>query len=306
MTASMEPQRLLKKRTRDGRPVTVDICPEDNTGLSYWLKITIGDDRPVQISASPYRLPEPAAPGLTHGLSIGYRQTLGLTASEAETIEYGVTTWVAQAKAAVDTARREAAARVRAAAPDAETWVTSDPYSEFGVGEVLRDGDKVVTVLKAWRRYYAEDARSFGADDDSGYVHYARVRTATPDEAAPLLAHEAKQALRTDLATEVTAHITGLAEPGTTDGSYPPASVVGDLDHLPVVKVSRRRTGDGLGYIHLRVDEEHGTLWVLRYNGADGDNWSASNWHVYIACRLPLTPRRAELVEQLRNTGPVL
>ncbi|MFE0852261.1 hypothetical protein [Streptomyces mutabilis] len=50
----------------------------------------------------------------------------------------------------------------------------------------------------------------------------------------------------------------------------------------------------------LHVDERARLAWLLRYNGADGNDWSRNNHGSFIAHRVPLTEERAQLVADLR------
>ena len=305
---------ILAKTLRDGK-TTIEFriepeTPEPDT-LAYWLTISWGSGEPRRFKAGAHQVANPPAPGITHAINAPgadglKRVTIGLTAAEAAQIEDGKKAWVKERADRKDAEREALAARVRAAAPGAPTWSISSPHgAPAQLGETVRDHDgRAVTGLKTWHRYYAEDGMSFGASDDAGYVYFTEVREATPDEAARLEAREAREAARAGLAAR------GAALAAAPDAETP-GSAAADLRALPGARIEPARPltlafGAEGCYRHLRADEPGGLLWVLTYNGADGDDWSRSNYGTYIARRMPFTPERRELFASLAaEFGPV-
>jgi len=305
LTASAPGDLVLAKTLRDGTSrLEIRIEPEtaNPRTLSYQVR-PYWDGKPAEArKSSPFKLDVPPAPGVTHAVRLmrgGDLMTVGLTAAEAAQVEQGVRAWVKSRRDANDSADAAKEAAARAAAPGAETWQAGDPYGYLaGTGKAarLRDG-RAVTALAFSRRYYAEDGMSFGAADDAGYVYLTEVRDATPAEAAELEEREARQAARGDLQ----ARARDLAGPG----AEVPEDIPAGLRSLPGARIEPARPwslafGTEGCRQHLRADEAGGWLWVLTYNGADGDDWSRSNYPPYIAARLPLTPERAALVAELR------
>ncbi|MCU4750232.1 hypothetical protein [Streptomyces sp. G-5] len=129
---------------------------------------------------------------------------------------------------------------------------------------------------------------------EDGWWHRARVRIATREEAAPLLAEEAEKRRVRELRAATDALFLRAA-----DGEVP---AEGDIDLSGAVRVpygeELHHGADAPHQIH--VDEGAGVVWVLRYNGRDGDTWAWSNHGPYIARRLPLTGERSQLIARLR------
>ncbi|MGH3779854.1 MAG: hypothetical protein ACRDR6_27845 [Pseudonocardiaceae bacterium] len=288
-------ETILTKALRDGRTVNISIIPDADSGddevttLGWWLLFVDQDGNQLgRMKARPRELPTQAAPGLTHAVSVKHNTSIGLTSAEAAQVHTAIEQWVDGRKQAAHNARKELARRVRAAAPDAPTWIVSDPYGVPGVGENRRlDDGRIITGLRVWNRYYSEDGMVFGAATDAGYVYFAEVRAATAAEAVPLLEAEAAQRHRKELLARADAEI---VTPATRPGD---AETIPELLALPEVQLDSL-TG-------LRRAEQH--LWVLRYNGADGDNWALSNYRAYIATRVPLTQAREDLFTQLAAVG---
>lgn len=284
---------ILTKTLRDGSTCTISIIPdgaisEQNTTLGWWLEIARDGQEIARVKAAPHLLAKPAVPGITHGLYVKHGTSIGLTSGEAERITTAVDQWVAGRKAAAEAARNELAARVRAVAPGAPTRTISSPFGVPGVGSTERlDDGSIVTSLRVWHRYYREDGLTFGAADDAGYVYYAEVRDATDEEAAPVLAQEQGKRNRQELRARIEAEIVAPA-------TRPDDDEIPDLFALPEVQF-----GGPFFLVHLRVDHASGTVWVLRYNGADGDNWSYNNYRGHIATSVPLTDDRAALLAEL-------
>lgn len=304
-------EHVLTKTLRDGKtqiefriePQT----PDPDTTLAYYLAIYWNGKKSGVFQARAHKVETPPAPGVTHAIGApgpdGVKWvTIGLTSAEAAQIENAKKDWVQARKDRADAEREALAVRVREAAPGAPTWTISSPYgTPAAVGETVRDerDGRAVTGLKAWRKFYAGDGWSFGVMDESGYLYFSEVREATDAERQGLEQREARQARRTELEQRGT----DLALAAGPDVEVPEQGQTGDLRALPGVRTSPRRQQDFATvdpYIHLRVDEPGGWLWALTYNGADGDNWSYSNYGTCIARRMPLTAERAALVADLR------
>ncbi|HEY2763432.1 MAG TPA: hypothetical protein VGJ13_05380 [Pseudonocardiaceae bacterium] len=291
MSADQTKTPVLTKTLRNGSTCAISLVPDppwpgqETTTLSWWLLFEGQDGKVLgQMKARPYEMAEPAS-GLSHAIPVKHGTVIGLTKAEADQITAAIDRWVDDRKAANDEAREQHVARVRAAAPGAATWEIQDPYGVPGVGVTARIGRQMVTSLRTWSRYYREDGMTFGAADDRGYVYFAEVRRATEEEAAPLLAREAAQQHRETVVAQVETEIAVPATRPDADEEIP------DLNLLKGVKLG--------SLVEIRKGAE--CLWVLRYNGADGDNWAYNNYGGYIATRVPLTPQRSELFAEARR-----
>ncbi|MEV0733993.1 hypothetical protein [Polymorphospora sp. NPDC050346] len=156
----------------------------------------------------------------------------------------------------------------------------------------------IMTVIGEYQPTYSRDEDGDSPCDDligeDGWYYSAVVRPATDDEAAPLLAAEARAAHREDLEQRRQALLAWRYRP------VPDATLPAEPDLTGTVRVphrpSRSRSEE-----EIRVDEPAGVVWTLEYNGADGDDWSRNNHRGgYLAWSQPLTPGRAALIEALR------
>lgn len=152
----------------------------------------------------------------------------------------------------------------------------------------VRDGEvsAVVTMVRERRPEYCRD--------EDGWYFRILARPATDEEAADILAAEEKERRQTALAQR-RRRLFERCE----DGEIPETP---DLSGAVQIDFGARRS------LHqhwpddeLHVDEQDRVAWFLRYNGADGDNWSANNIGSFIARRMPLTEERAQLVVDLRT-----
>lgn len=295
---------VLSKILRDGKTrLDIRIVPYGGADSSaHELVLSRDGEEWTRTRRLPRRLDKPADGGCTHGLPIGDRQAAGLTGAEARTVESAVERHRKDQERRqaerIENERAEAEAAARAAAPGVPTFTVSGPYgAPAGIGHTVRlDDGQVVTGLRTWKRYYREDGWSFGVMDESGYLYFSEVRDATASEREELERREARQARREELARRG-------AELARAGGEVPEEADVPGLWALPSVRTEPGRRG-GFGtvdpFVHFRVDEPGGFLWVLTYNGADGDDWSRNNFGAYVACRMPLTAERAALAEELR------
>lgn len=136
----------------------------------------------------------------------------------------------------------------------------------FRVGEVLRWRDKgIVKVLSASKSYVREEGMSFGVGDEQGYIYSAVVMPASESEAAPVLEAEAKRILRADAVRELESIKKDIQE----RGERPPG------EHSPEGKriFDTQDIYGGGDWFVVGTD----TIWYVRNNGMDGDDWSLNN-----------------------------
>lgn len=165
------------------------------------------------------------------------------------------------------------------------------PYRE---GETFIDkSGQLITVRVAWSQYYREDGLSFGVGDDSGHIYYAICRPATEDEAAPVKAAIAAQEAR----RQARAEFKRLFE--IEEGEY---IHTGERIHLvgEWVKLDMGFTIYGGGE-EICIAADGASIWRVRGNGADGDDWSLSNTTAGIGYRFEATPERLAVLNALRN-----
>ena len=293
---------VLTKTLRDGKTqLAIHIEPYGSPDSSAHEFVLSRDGAEwARTREYPRELDKAPAPGVTHGLPLASGQAVGLTRAEANAITRAIENHhdrqQKRQEQQIKGRLAEAEARARAAAPDAPVFTISGPGSPCGIGSTVRLEDgRAVTGLAISRRYIREDGWSLGVMDESGWLYTTEVRQATAAEAAELEASEDLAARRDSLRAQGRE----LAE---SAGSAPEAGTAGVLA-LPGVRIEPARHTTAFGsegaYQHLRADRENGALWVLTYNGTDGDNWSRSNCGPYIARRVPLTPETDALIAEL-------
>jgi len=137
---------------------------------------------------------------------------------------------------------------------------------------------------------------------DDGWWHRGVVRVATDAEAAAMLAAEQAEAAEASYRRS----ITGLLNPRAADAVHLGATA-GDLaarlDGVELHQVYPDARPNPFGLTHpdrFYVGAEWPYVMVTVHNGADGDNWSASNYGSAIARLLPLTTERAALLLAMR------
>lgn len=183
------------------------------------------------------------------------------------------------------------------------TSVMPVPADAPGVRPVRAGWVSMVGVIVAeaapfYSRQADGDTPAGLAPGEDGWVFTGRVRAATEQEAAPVLAKEGARARRADLTRQG-------EQLARHDDRVRPEVVDPAVLELPGVHVGRRAIIPGswtssYGVMtHLRVDEPGGVVWICQYNGLGGDNWSSSNCGSYIVWRLDLTADRLQLVQDL-------
>lgn len=142
------------------------------------------------------------------------------------------------------------------------------------VGEVVRvdpekyDGNEFLLVLSSSKRYWREDGMSFGVGDDSGYTYSAGCRTATDEESAPL-----RKKIR--IAGEIKAAKKRLSEIKNlikTNGSRPETANPESEPNAIRMFDTQSIYGGGDWFVVSDM-----SIWYVRNNGADGDDWSHNN-----------------------------
>jgi hypothetical protein len=154
------------------------------------------------------------------------------------------------------------------------------------------DGDASSAVSAIFVPVSATETTHSGDDElggDDVDLYEARVRVATPEEAAPLLAQEAVTERRADLARRVDLHLTNHS--GCTDAA------ISNVEEIPntatIVPIGTYRYASTAEY--PRVARLESSYWVDRDAGLV---WSfpAGTPTVWA---MPLTPDRARLVDEL-------
>jgi hypothetical protein len=147
-----------------------------------------------------------------------------------------------------------------------------DPVAAGAPGRSITRGgvSAVVTVLAELEPQYCRDEDGDNPSDligEDGWLFTARVRMATAQEAAPLLAAESEQRHIAELRGRCRRLILHAS-----DGEIPPEQ---DVDLSGAVRVPWGEELDRIPGYHrpdeIHLDQSAGVVWSLRYNGADGD-----------------------------------
>lgn len=145
------------------------------------------------------------------------------------------------------------------------------------LGQPYRLGDRVVVYTGAGQQFdiNADHASIWGSHllghegEPCAYFYY---RDADADERAELEATEARQRAERDAANARAAELRSLCAMVQQTGQFAPTGSTLPID--PTV-IHDTRDAHGGGHALLIGDDE--TLWYVRANGADGDDWSANN-----------------------------
>lgn len=173
------------------------------------------------------------------------------------------------------------------------TWEHLAPYS-LHPGDVIRDGDRWVTVVSArpWR-ISDDDPSMYGSDllgHEGQMGTMARVRVATDEEAAPAQARLDAEIADRDRRVAKARTIKALIEHAEAPRQHGDAS---DVTRGEVLHDNRNPYGSGGT---LRVDGED--LIYVQGNGMDGDNWAYNDAPGVIVW---VAPAPTDLIEQLRR-----
>lgn len=180
--------RALDKHLRDGRRFTIDLVPEHGTKWSYWMRATLDGVVIYDKFTAPIERHSTGIPELPHVIRIRFTELdpttqqkryvdrpVGLTDAEADGIEKAKREW---------TQRYVRAAL--AAAPYVPTWQIGGFTGPPLVGNAIYDHERgePVMILGTAGKMWTEDGRSFGLDEEEGYLYTATVRALTPVERA--------------------------------------------------------------------------------------------------------------------------
>lgn len=167
----------------------------------------------------------------------------------------------------------------------------------YNVGDIIRRRDgSYVYAVRVSQSYYNEDGMSFGVGDEEGYIYSAHCRPATEEEAAPAI--EAKKKAQDSKAAKARLDEIKRAIQGTENA---PAGA----ENRPESEPRARRLLDtqniyGGGDWFVVSDK---SIWYVRNNGADGDDWGRNNVRTggagAIGWRVPYDAMLAAEIEQL-------
>ncbi len=124
------------------------------------------------------------------------------------------------------------------------------------------------TVTECRSRYIREDGMSFGVGDERGYIFTTRLRPATDEEAAPVIARAQAQNERFAARRE----LSGLFDALNDQGVYEEGSHVLTGEEIFIPDSGQRIYGAGRWFVI-----ESGRIWTVKNNGMDGDDWSGNN-----------------------------
>ncbi|MFJ5120955.1 hypothetical protein [Kitasatospora sp. NPDC088548] len=173
-----------------------------------------------------------------------------------------------------------------------------------------RSGISLIGVIVAEDPpYYNRDADGEDPSEEligeDGWVFTGRIRAATAEEAALLLAEEAEAEIDATLSARVNRLLAWrYPDPDSGVRYLSEEELARELEDLHLVGLrTRPAPGSNFGY------DGHPDLawiaddwpWVMTttYNGRDGDNWSLTNWRDDVALLHPMTDELRQLVTDL-------
>lgn len=176
-------------------------------------------------------------------------------------------------------ADRESERRTQRAAQgvSCDTVWSAGRYAPIQEGQIMRknrlNGTKeIIKVVRVEEPKYTQEPLSFGSPDEDmpWYTRYEYV-LATEDEAAPLLAEDARKIERKQAAADLTAIHAEIMKDGETDGDYDhPVELEGSRIDFPFDP--QNIYGGGRWFVRT---ESH--IWAVVNNGHDGDFWAINN-----------------------------
>lgn len=208
-------------------------------------------------------------------------------------------------------AKTAAAQREAQAAAEQATGIIRWSRGEGYGGENLPQGELVFNptreasgwyVITACRRqYYREDGMSFGVGDESGYVYSYAARPATAEEAAPREAARQAGIARRAAIQE----FDNLFRETFNAGAWVPGSHCLDGEEIEHPAHGHNLVGGGEWFV---ITDD--SIWAVRNNGMDGDDWSRNNVRTggagAIGRRVPYDAALAARIrDAARRAGPV-
>ena len=172
-------------------------------------------------------------------------------------------------------------------------------------GEFYQESDGGWWFVTYQDGFYTEDGLSFGLAQDNGYVEgdYHKARPATKSEAAEQdrlkAEREAAEQAETERKTQRRKAWSGLRaaveEIKQGDSERPPAVEQINGEQIEYTASFMNSLG------HRLVIQDGQAIWLLRYNGRSGDDWSYNNYGNWIANRYAWQPEFAEIAERVRK-----
>ncbi|MFJ5068214.1 hypothetical protein ACIQC7_17660 [Kitasatospora sp. NPDC088556] len=191
-----------------------------------------------------------------------------------------------------------------------EVYEWEQPVPEDAPGLLRRHGmpSMIGVVLSEERPRYIRDEDGDAPTDtligESGWFFCGRVRPATAEEAAPLLAEEAEASIDRKLRARV-GRLLSWRYPREGARYLPAEELDQELADVELVELRTRPAAEctafGRGLYPDQVWIAEGRDWVMTtaHNGMDGDDWSLINWRRHIALLHPMTDELRCLVDEL-------
>ena len=152
-----------------------------------------------------------------------------------------------------------------------------DYAGPYVVGEVLNHPKHgIVTVESVSQKYFKYDGLSFGVGEDSGYIYSAKVRAPTLQEASDYNRKKADAELKRSQDKRVSKIGNTIMDKGEmpyfgkgNNGTQ----ITGKIEGKTILDTSNIY-GGGNSFV---LDDDNETVWYVRNNWSDGDDWSRSN-----------------------------
>jgi len=139
------------------------------------------------------------------------------------------------------------------------------------------DGGMIAVITKVDSQYIRDDGLSFGVGDDSGYVWTVHYRLASEDEERKFLAKEEVKKNRSQAEKDMQGAIVELEKLAWSSGKHQYGSNDQPLPFPDGKVIFKDERGMLYGSGRWIVKAADGTIWFIRNNGADGDDWSQNN-----------------------------
>lgn len=167
-------------------------------------------------------------------------------------------------------------------------------------GQVIEDPKHgLITVVSASKKYVSEDGLSFGVGDDSGYIYYATVRRATPEESETFLQKKAER----EATKQAHTRVKDIGNQIRTSGERPSGDNRPGGTVLFESSAQLRLYGGGSWYV---IEPDNETVWFVQNNGGDGDSWANNNVGTGGAGAVGWRTKSKELASELKELSAKL
>ena len=168
-------------------------------------------------------------------------------------------------------------------------------FDDFEIGMVIVEENKAYKIIKERKQYIAMDGWSFGLQSDRGYLYLANAIDITETEEGKLKLKEYEEEENRKIETnKIIKSYKDLLNIIREESEYLKKEDINLDDTEELIN-----NMDIYGGTKILIKDN--ILFIVNYNGSDGDNWELNNYGSYIVTKYKATKEEIDLIKKYKE-----